>query len=175
LSVDSTRTLSAIGERYRGERPRILILAAGRPPSVASMYDTILVPTDGSDPANRAVEHGIELAERFGATLHALYVVDTTRYGEPALSSAEIVLQELEEDGTALVTDIAERADNHGVTVETRVCHGAPHAEIITYADEVNADLVVMGYQGHSHSMAGHMGSVADRVTQRAGRPVLTA
>jgi len=151
------------------------MLAAGRPASVASMYDTILVPTDGSDPANRAVEHGLELAERFGATLHALYVVDTRRYGEPALSSAEIVLQELEEDGNALVTDIAERGDNRGVVVETRVCHGAPHEEIITYADETDADLIVMGYQGHSHSIEGHMGSVADRVTQRAGRPVLTA
>jgi nucleotide-binding universal stress UspA family protein len=139
------------------------------------MYDTILVPTDGSDPANRAVEHGLELAERFGATLHGLYVVDTRRYGEPALSSAEIVLQELEEDGTALVSKIAERGDNRGVAVETRVCHGAPHEEIITYADDIDADLVVLGYQGHSHSIEGHMGSVADRVTQRAGRPVLTA
>lgn len=139
------------------------------------MYDTILVPTDGSDPANRAVEHGIELAERFGATLHTLYVVDTNRYGEPALSSAEVVLQELEADGNALVNDIVERANNVGIETVTRVCHGAPHEEIIRYAEEVDADLIVMGYQGHSHELAGHMGSVADRVTQSAGRPVLTA
>jgi nucleotide-binding universal stress UspA family protein len=139
------------------------------------MYDTILVATDGSDPANRAVEHALELAERFDATLHAMYVVDTGRYGEPALSSAEIVLQELEEDGTALVGRVADRADNVGIDTVTRVCHGHPHQEIIDYAADVDADLVVIGYQGHSHELAGHMGSVADRVTQRAGRPVLTA
>jgi len=139
------------------------------------MYDTILVPTDGSDPANRAVEHALEIAEQFGATVHAMYVVDTDRYGEPALSSAEIVLQELEEDGRDLVADIAERADGHDVAVETRVCHGAPHEEIVAYADEVDADLVILGYQGHSHRMEGHMGSVADRVAHAAGRPVLTA
>jgi nucleotide-binding universal stress UspA family protein len=139
------------------------------------MYDTILVPTDGSDPANRAVEHALEIAEQFGATVHALYVVDTDRYGEPALSSAEIVLQELEGDGRELVADIVDRADAHGVAAETRVCHGAPHEEIVTYADEIDADLVILGYQGHSHRMEGHMGSVADRVAHAAGRPVLTA
>lgn len=139
------------------------------------MYHTILVPTDGSDAANRAVEHGLDLAERSGATLHAMYVVDTKRYGEPALSSAEIVLHDLEEDGHALVERVAERADNLGIETETRVCHGAPHREIVDYADEIDAELIVMGFQGQSHSMEGHMGSVADRVTQTAGRPVLTA
>lgn len=138
------------------------------------MYNTILVPTDGSDPANRAVEHALELAERFGSTMHAMYVVDTKRYGEPALSSAEIVLQDLEEEGSALVESIADRADNAGIEVETLVCHGVPHREIISYADEIDADVIVMGYQGHSHELEGHMGSVADRVTQAAGRPVLT-
>lgn len=139
------------------------------------MYHTILVPTDGSDAANRAVEHGLALAERFGGTLHAMYVVDTKRYGEPALSSAEIVLQELEEEGTALISTIAERANNSGVAVEKRICHGVPHREIISYADEIAADIIVLGYQGESHHLEGHMGSVARRVTQSAGRPVLTA
>jgi len=139
------------------------------------MYDTILVPTDGSDPANRAVEHAMEIAEQFDATVHAMYVVDTDRYGEPALSSAEIVLQELQEDGRGLVADVVEQGDSHGVTVETRVCHGTPHEEIVTYADEIDADLVILGYQGHSHHLRGHMGSVADRVAHAAGRPVLTA
>lgn len=139
------------------------------------MYSTILVPTDGSDSANRAVEHAIELAERFDAALHAMYVVDTNRYGEPALSSAEVVLHELEEDGHRLVSAVADRADNTGITTDTMVCHGRPHEEIIDYADDIDADLIVMGYQGQGHRLEGHMGSVADRVTQSAGRPVLTA
>jgi len=64
-----------------------------------SMYDTILVPTDGSDPANRAVEHALALADRYDARVHALYCVETHRYGEPALSSTEIVLDQLEDQG----------------------------------------------------------------------------
>jgi len=138
------------------------------------MYDTILVPTDGSDPANRAVEHGISLAKQFGATIHAMYVVDTNRYGEPALSSAELVIDELEDFGSELVGDVAERADTVDVGTTTHVCHGAPDEEIIAYADEVDADLIVMGFQGQSRRREGHMGSVADLVSQRANRPVLT-
>lgn len=139
------------------------------------MYDTILVPTDGSESADRAVEHGLELAEQNDGTLHTMYVVDTYRYGEPALSSTELVLQELEEFGADLVADIADRADGLGVETITRVCHGTPHEEIISYADEIDADLIVMGFQGQSHRLEGHMGSVADLVTHRSDRPVLTA
>lgn len=49
------------------------------------MYDTVLVPTDGSEPADRAVDHALTLADRYGAGIHALYCVETHRYGEPAL------------------------------------------------------------------------------------------
>lgn len=139
------------------------------------MYATILVPTDGSESADRAVEHGLELAEQHGGTLHTLYVVDTHRYGEPALSSTELVLQDLEAFGSDLVTEVAERAGGVGVETVTSVCHGTPHEEILDYADEIDADIVVMGFQGQSHRLEGHMGSVADLVTRRSDRPVLTA
>jgi nucleotide-binding universal stress UspA family protein len=138
------------------------------------MYETILVPTDGSDSANRAVEHALELAERFDSMLHAMYVVDTSRYGEPALSSAELVLNELEEEGNDLVAEIADRADNVGITTETLVRHGRPDEEITDYADDIDADVVVMGFQGHSHRVEGNMGSVARRVARSTDRPVLT-
>ncbi|WP_331233314.1 universal stress protein [Natronorarus salvus] len=139
------------------------------------MYDRILVPTDGSEPANRAVEHTLALAEQYGATVHALHVVDTSRYGEPALSSTEIVLHELEDRGHDLLDEIADRADDRGLVVETRLCHGRPHREITDYADEIGTDLIVLGYQGQSHEREGHIGSVAERVVRHAGRPVLTA
>jgi nucleotide-binding universal stress UspA family protein len=139
------------------------------------MYDRILVPTDGSEPANRAIEHTLALAEQYGATVYVLHVVDTSRYGEPALSSTEIVLHELEERGHELLDEATDMADDRGLTVETKLCHGRPHREITEYADEVETDLIVLGYQGQSHELKGHIGSVAERVVRHAGRPVLTA
>jgi nucleotide-binding universal stress UspA family protein len=139
------------------------------------MYDRILVPTDGSEPANRAVEHTLELAERYGSTIYVLHVVDTARYGEPALSSAEIVINELEERGYEILEEVADRADDRGVTAKTKLCHGPPHQEITDYADEVDTDLIVLGYQGQSHKIKDQIGSVAERVVRTADRPVLTA
>ncbi|WP_254768480.1 universal stress protein [Salinilacihabitans rarus] len=138
------------------------------------MYDTILVPIDGSDRANRAVEYALSLADRYDATLDSLYVVETHRYGEPALSSAEIVINELEDRGEAELEAIAERADDAGIESAWTLRHGAPAAEILTRADEVDADLVVLGHQGRSHTRTDRIGSVAERVVRDADRPVLT-
>ncbi|MFC4248956.1 universal stress protein [Natribaculum luteum] len=139
------------------------------------MYDTILVPTDGSDPANRAVQHAIELADRYGSEIHAMYCVETHRYGEPALSSSAIVLDQLEERGEELLEELADRADNVGVDCGWSICHGRPWEKINERAEEIDADLIVLGYQGQSHSRDRKIGSVAERVVRTADRPVLTA
>jgi len=138
------------------------------------MYDTVLVATDGSADANRAVTHALEQAEQHGATLHAIFVVDTDRYSEPALSSMELETNEVEEWGNSELAEVVERGERLDVEVTTRCCHGKPYLEIINYADEVDADLVVVGYHGHSHE-TDQIGSVTDRVVQNAGRPILVA
>lgn len=137
------------------------------------MYDTILVGTDGSASANRAVVHALEQAETADAALHAIFVVDTNRYAEPALSSGELLTDELEDWGREELNEVVERAADLDTEAVTRVCHGDPWREIVAYADDVDADLVVLGYQGQSHTESGTLGSVTDRVVRNAGRPVL--
>lgn len=68
-------------------------------------------------------------------------VVDIHRYAEPVLSSAE--LETLE---------IADRGSELRIIITTQGCHGKPYLEIINYADEIDADLIVLGYHGHSHA-----------------------
>jgi nucleotide-binding universal stress UspA family protein len=136
------------------------------------MFQRILVPTDGSDNADRAVEYAIELAERSDAIVHALFVVDTTVHGEPALSSTEVLVSELEDYGTDVLTAIQEQADYSAVTVKTERTHGTPYEEIVDHADDIDADIIVMGYQGTTHR--GKIGSTASRVMRMADCPVLT-
>ena len=143
--------------------------------TAAPMYDTILVPTDGSDPANRAVEHALELADRYDASVHAMYCVETHRYGEPALSSTEIVLDNLEDKGAAMLEELNDRAETVGVDCDWHVCHGRPWEQVRETADEMDADLIVIGYQGQSHTRTSRIGSVAERIVRTADRPVLTA
>jgi nucleotide-binding universal stress UspA family protein len=137
------------------------------------MYDVILVGTDGSGPANRAVTHALEQAECNDAELHAIFVVDTGRYGEPALSSTELVVDSVQDWGQQQLDEVVERAVDLDVGVVTRCCHGDPHTEIIGYADNVDADVIILGYQGQAHEESDHLGSVTDRVARNAGGPVL--
>jgi nucleotide-binding universal stress UspA family protein len=137
------------------------------------MYDKILVATDGSAPANRAVTHALDQAEQADAELHAIFVVDTRKFSEPALSSMEAETTAIEEWGTEQLGEVVERGESLGLTVVTRCCHGSPSEEIIRYGDEIDAELVILGYQGQSHSKTDHIGSVTDRVVQNVGRPVM--
>lgn len=127
------------------------------------MYDVIVVGTDGSDRATEAVDRAVGLADLTGAALHGITVVNTARYGEPALSSNELVLTELEDRGNEQLEDIRERASDRGIDVVTDCFHGEPSREIIAYAQEHDADLIVLGSHGRTHPDA-TIGSTADRV-----------
>lgn len=138
------------------------------------MYDTILVGVDGSDGSYRAVEFAVDLAGQYGAEVHALDVVNTDRYGEPALSSAELVLDEIEDRATEVLTQVEEIAEAANVGMVTSCCHGTPHEAITDSADEIEADVIVLGYQGRTQS-GDQIGSIANRVLNSTDRPVLLA
>ncbi|WP_225334021.1 universal stress protein [Halomicrobium urmianum] len=135
------------------------------------MYDTILVPSDGSERASEALDVALDTAEQHGADVHALFVVDTQLYGEPALSSFELFIDEIEDQSRELLDEIVDRGAERGVTVTPEMRHGAPAESIMAYADEVDADLVVMGYQGETHRR--QMGSVVEQVLDDTDRRVL--
>ena len=134
------------------------------------MYDTILVATDGSEPATRATEHALDLAATFDATLHAIYVVDTRRYGASMAGGSAAAVSELETRGREILEDITLRADTD-VTTELR--EGRPHREVGAYAGAIDADLIVLGNRGLGSSS--EIGSNAERVVRYVDRPVITA
>jgi nucleotide-binding universal stress UspA family protein len=119
------------------------------------MYDRVLVGIDDSDDAERAIEYALRAAEQAGAELHALFVVDTRRFGETALSSYELFVDEVEDQGHDLLAALSRRADERGLDVATRCCHAVPDEEVRAYAAAVDADLLVAGYRGRSHSRPG--------------------
>jgi nucleotide-binding universal stress UspA family protein len=135
------------------------------------MYENILLPVDGSEGSERAEEFALELAERYGGEVHLFHVVDTRLVSEPALSSMELVTDDAEAAAMELLDEIEERATDRNLEVSSRCCHGTPHDEIIEYADDIDADVIVMGYQGQSHEE--RIGSVVDRVLRQTDRPVL--
>lgn len=112
------------------------------------MTSKILVPTDGSDRAERAFDHALKLASDDDCELHLLHVVDTERYGEPALSSAELVVAQQEDEGTFLLKRLAVLARQREIPTTIESCHGDP---VETIRDRVESDgvgTVVLPRQG---------------------------
>ncbi|MFB6159184.1 MAG: universal stress protein [Candidatus Nanohalobium sp.] len=136
------------------------------------MYDKILVPTDGSEGAEVAVEHAIDLAKKYDAELHAVYVVDV-RAGSAADMWANL-LSEFEEIGEEATEGIKTRAREAGVKAVAEVVRGIPHREINDYAGENSVDLIVMGTHGRSGLDRILLGSVTEKVVRTSEIPVLT-
>ncbi|QLG27488.1 universal stress protein [Halorarum halophilum] len=137
------------------------------------MYDDILVPTDGSAAADAAVEHAVTLAERFDATLHALYVVDSTAYSSLEAGS-QMVAEALEDEGEAAVDRIAAAANDADLPVVESVVSGTAYRSILEYAGEEDIDLITMGTHGRRGIDRYLLGSVTERVVRSADQPVLT-
>lgn len=137
------------------------------------MYETILLPTDGSDAADSAVEHALDLAKTYDATLHVLYVVDEGAYGGLDVRT-EMIREGLETEGTKAVDAIRRRADDAGVLVVGEVTTGRPYRKIRSYADRNDVDLIVMGTHGRRGIDRYLLGSVAEKVVRLADAPVMT-
>ncbi|AZH24834.1 universal stress protein [Haloplanus aerogenes] len=131
------------------------------------MYSDILIPTDGSPGAQEAIEHGLEIAQQYEATVHALYVVDTR------VSRSGPLLESLQREGRKAVRDLEVAGTQAGLTVVTEVVEGVPPQEILEYSAMQGIDLIVMGTQGRTGIDRFVMGSVAERVVRHSPVPVL--
>jgi len=139
------------------------------------MYDSILIPFDGSDEAQKGAEHGLGLAETCGATVHALYVIDLP--GAPRTvylrDDEEEMRERYREYGEEVTTEIKDRAEKRGLDCVTVIRSGSPGEEIVDYADEEGIDAAVVGsaYRGRLGTL---LGSTAEKVVRASEVPVVT-
>jgi len=134
------------------------------------MYERILVPTDGSDHSGLAAEQAIDLAERFDANVHALFVVEQNG---PS-GHWDFAVEEQEATGEAALNAVAARGDERGVHVERHLRRGTPSEEIVDAAADYEVDLIVMGTQGRTgFSRIATAGSTTERVVRLTAIPTL--
>ena len=140
---------------------------------LAFPYEDVLVPTDGSGGATRAIEHGLSLAAALDATVHALAVVEDAPPlpTEPAVDAAG----DADRAATAALDDVESTAAEYGLTgVERHVERGDPAAGILDYVDANDVDAVVMGTTGRRGTERVLLGSVAEKTVRSAPVPVVT-
>ena len=135
------------------------------------MIETVVIATDGSESVERAVDVALDLARRFDATVHALYVVDESEVDSSPEAVEADMREALEESGEEALDDVRERTDSG---VRTVVRNGRPAAEVCGYARENDVDLVATGTRGRHGENRFLIGSVAERVVRSCPTPVLT-
>lgn len=135
------------------------------------MFERILIPVDGSEPAHDAAQLGIDLAVEHDATVHGLYVVEPVTVAE---GGAGQVIEAMQETGKEIVSDLAEQAEEKGLSVETDVKTGVAHREILDYAEANDIDLMVVGTHGRTGIGRYLLGSVTEKIVRLSDVPVLT-
>ena len=145
------------------------------------MYERILVPTDGSETAELAVDEALTIAEKFDAEVHTLYVVDTDAV-DVSLGTEQVdrihagrfgEMEELEARARKATEYVVARGRERGVAVEEHFRGGRPHRVIADVAGDHDVDLVVMGSHGRSGIRRMLLGSVTERVLRSTHRSVL--
>ena len=143
------------------------------------LIKTILVPTDFSPPAERALAYARSLAEAYGATLHLLHVIEDPFVGGVYMGMVgappEGYFEQLDQQSRAHLAALlsGEEQKKHSVTIATRM--GYAPTEILDYVrDHGEIDLIVIASSGRGAVSRLLMGSVTDKILRTAPCPVLT-
>jgi nucleotide-binding universal stress UspA family protein len=142
-------------------------------------FTRILVPTDFSPPSEAALAAAMELADRFGASIHLLHVLEdpysTSAYATEVYGFLPPDLRETWQQNAEKRLD-ALLPPEHGTrsAATGTVVFGSPAKAIVDHAQTASADLIVMGTHGRSGMAHLLLGSVAERVVRTAPCPVMT-
>jgi nucleotide-binding universal stress UspA family protein len=136
----------------------------------------ILCPVDFSDTSEYALRYAVDLASRLNADVHLVHAYQLPTYALPdgAILAQPDFVANLTTEVQKQIDELARRYGSHGVALETHVVEGVAYAEIDRLAEEISADLVVMGTHGRTGLTHLLLGSVAERVVRTSKVPVLT-
>jgi nucleotide-binding universal stress UspA family protein len=140
-------------------------------------FSKILVPTDFSESAAYALPFAIDLARKYGASLHVLHVV------EPIVAPVDFAwgtysYPDIEKQLSGYVEETLKRIVKEQIPADIKTeisnLHGKPWREIVTFAREAGMDVIVVathGLSGLSHAL---YGSTAEKIIRKSPCPVLT-
>ena len=145
------------------------------------MISRILVPTDGSKAAQKAVTYAVEIAKQLKATVIALSVIDNRSLiaqTVPAEEAARHVIEPIEdylrEAAEGYTGEVKKLCDKNGVSSKTVITAGHPVEGIVKEAARAKADMIIMGSHGKSALAQAVLGSVTYGVIHKETKiPVL--
>lgn len=139
--------------------------------------EKVLVPVDFSENSGKVLSHGVEMAEKFGAEVHVLFVAQIFQdYSEffvphmPVIQFEEELVASAREKMAAFLEENLEKSSH----CLSKVLVGDPAESLLQYAKDQEMDMIVMGTHGYKGLERVLFGSVAEKVVKMAPCPVLT-
>lgn len=128
------------------------------------MFEKILVPTDGSELANKAGIEAVKLAKKVGGKVIVTHIIDQT-LTKP--------YEELENNAQEYLQIIINYAIENGVKCESMTIYGSPKYDIVTLARKSEADSIMLGTHGKTGITSSLMGSFAQNVIKTIDLPII--
>jgi nucleotide-binding universal stress UspA family protein len=139
----------------------------------SDFYTNIVIATDGSENTQKAISFGIKIAKFSGATVYALFVIDTFSLSQSWTAGRETMYEVMKKDGLKATSKVKECGETSGVDVKEVLLEGHPSNEILDFAENNDIDLIVMGTLGKTGLDRFLIGSVAEKVVRNSKVPVL--
>ena len=138
--------------------------------------EKILVPVDFSESSSVAVDHAIEFAKVFGASIDLLhsYQITPSAVVPYQVAFPAGIFEELREAAKEQLAKVTAKVESAGVEGRMHLSQNLPSAAICDAAKDLSSDLIVMGTRGLTGLKHIALGSVAERTVRSAPCPVLT-
>jgi nucleotide-binding universal stress UspA family protein len=136
----------------------------------------ILIPVDLSEVTEKSIKEGIKLARAMGSRLHILHVIDRNILIMPCFPGEPVYVPEhfiKHQDNDMFPGIYEEMLKKESIRHDVKIKEGSPELEILTMADDIDADLIIMGSHGHGAIYHLLLGSVSENVLKSAKCPVM--
>ncbi len=141
-------------------------------------FKLILCPVDFSTTSTHALDTAVELSSQLDANLHLVHVYQFPAFSLPEADLATPIDLSLQDDYKKRLRqqleDLDKKYSGIKLSIDTTLVEGIPYVEIVRTANEINADLIVMGTHGRTGLAHMLLGSVAERVVRSSVVPVLS-
>ena len=132
------------------------------------MTRKILLPTDGSEHAEKTIQYAVSLAKATGATIVAMYAFNPplSLRSQRGAAMMEEFRTSLEAEAKDIIAEVAERLAKEGLNVTAMAVEGSPAEAILRAADDEKPDVIVMGSRGSGSLPGLILGGVAEKVVR---------
>ncbi len=137
-----------------------------------AVFKKILIPFDGSPLSIRAAEKGLAIAIDQEAEVVGLNIITFEGAISPSDRLWAAIVDDLREKAATILGELESMAKEKGLTIKLEIRDGGAEEEMVSVAEEIGADLIVMGMGGTS-GMGKHLGKSLARVLQEAHCPVM--